>query len=156
MASIIKTDEQKTALKDINADIRTVASLNEILKEAHEGECVITVAFGKQRASISTDVKTGEDILSDKRKRLVSEIRSKARKYSISLDESDIGILENKSDEPEQTAEAESETEVEAEPAAENSDDADEEDTDLKPGSDEAYGFGYKDRDDSYGIFGND
>ena len=156
MASIIKTDEQKTALKDINADIRTVASLNEVLKEVHEGECVITVAFGKQRASISTDVKTGEDILSDKRKKLVSEIRSKARKYSISLDESDISILENKSDEPEQTAEAESETEAEAEPAVENSDDADEEDTDLDTGSDDDYGFGYKDRDDSYGIFGND
>lgn len=97
MAKIVKTNQQEQALKEISENLKTVASLNIILKDEAVSDCKIKI-MGK-----TTDSVLSEQVLlpfslivnqlKDHRKRLIKDILDKSKLYNIVLDDEDNAIV---------------------------------------------------------------
>ncbi len=98
MASIIKNDQQVKALNEINEALDTVKALNALLNPGVEGAYQLSFIPEKGKAIKVMLGKSEEKnvfaVSTKLREKLIKEIRAKAQKYRIILDQSDLQIIE--------------------------------------------------------------
>lgn len=94
MATIIKNDDQIKALNDIEQNLALVSQINQIVATEGEGTYL---GFGTGKAN-RLDIAEPErkillNLCTKMKDRITKDIRAKANKYKISLDENDLNIL---------------------------------------------------------------
>jgi hypothetical protein len=107
MPSIIKDEQQVKALGEIEEALANIKAINIVLEHEDMGGdylLAFTPEDGGKTVKVqigSTEVAKIHSVLSSQKSRLVKEIKSKAGKYRIELDQSDIECMgeANKKDE---------------------------------------------------------
>lgn len=98
MPKIVKTSSQETALKEIQENLKVLDALNGVLEDSLDN-CRIRVIGNSNGKTVNEQfcIPYGQIsvALKDYRKKLINDITSKSRTYSIILDENDLAIVEN-------------------------------------------------------------
>ena len=96
MASIIKDDKQLQALNEIEESLNVINQINQI----KEGEGTFSITFspvsGRTVSVLCDEEKQLLDILSQKKEKLVKDIKIKAKKYRIALSDEDYEAMGEK------------------------------------------------------------
>lgn len=96
MPAIKKDDKQLTALQEIETALATVRQMNTAMEQGVPLQVIATPDKGK---AIKIDIPADESkaivgTIGRVRTKLVKEVRSKAAKFKIDLDESDNAVLD--------------------------------------------------------------
>ena len=100
MAAIIRDDKQDKALAEIEAGLAAVKQINTLLGRREDDDVLFQVVMVPQKGrGVKVDVRHPEkkllfSLCIKQRARLVKEIRTKAEKYRISLDDDDLACIE--------------------------------------------------------------
>lgn len=94
MPKIRKTSEQEAALQTIIADLKVVDRLNTVIENVEILEAgTVTVQADTAKVVLTLSSSAVNKLLGEYRKEKVSEIKTLARKYTITLDEADEKII---------------------------------------------------------------
>lgn len=101
MPSILKNDEQETALKEISESLATIKNLNKVLDPEWAGNASINFVSGRGRNSVTKiNYEPGDKeiqklirLAEGLRDKLAKEIQFKAEKNRIALDKDDLETL---------------------------------------------------------------
>lgn len=98
MPKIVKTSSQENALKDIQENLKILSALNNVVTESGLENCKIRITGTENGNNVNEQfsIPYGQIsvTLKDYRKKLVSDISTKSRTFSIVLDENDRAIMD--------------------------------------------------------------
>lgn len=97
MPAIIKEDKQVTALREIENALAVIKTINSAIAGESQFTLVTTPAGSRSAIKITLDDKDTPKVISvlnAQRSRLVKEVKSKATKCRIALDDADIACME--------------------------------------------------------------
>lgn len=100
MPRITKTNDQEKALDTIINTLKVLKNINKFQDTAGSEEPIIAITVGKARVSIPYANKDAMSLVAAYRKNAVAAVKNLADKYSITLDDADMTVLENKKAEP--------------------------------------------------------
>lgn len=94
MPKIMKTSEQEKALQTIVADLKIVDRINTVMENVEILDAgTVTVQADSAKVSLSLSSSVVNKLLGDVRKEKVSEVKTLAKRYTITLDDEDKKII---------------------------------------------------------------